>query len=69
MGWLAKMSPPHLLSAPIDHCSSSLQRGALLSPMVWCLAGLYHLGWQPGCVVSEKYKPETGIIYKEDSGV
>lgn len=55
IGWLAKMSPPYLLSAPIDHWSSFLQRGAMPSLTFWCLVGFYHLGWSPGCVASEKY--------------
>lgn len=55
IGWLAKMSSPYLLSAPIDHWSSFLQRGAVPSLTFWCLVGFYHLGWSPGCVASEKY--------------
>lgn len=49
IGWLEKLSPLHLLSAPIDHWSSFLQRGALPSP-----TGLERWGWQPGCVASKK---------------
>lgn len=59
----------HLLSAPIDHWSSFLQRGALPSPTFWCLARLYHLGWQAGCVAGKKQQPETAMICNEDFGL